>query len=255
MSSSVIVKAILLCYVVASALAAWNTLSPSPNVSIKQVSQGTHTIWVMDYNGLFKYTQKSSISWQTASLPNNLVAQALSVGINDDACAIDQNYQLWCRKYGTTSWVQIPVPANDIVTVDIYSYANSAMVVGSYGGDAWLYVSGSWVKIADSSIQAIIALAIASDGTIAGLDSAGSYYSYSGTGTTWNLVNSGNNFYQLDSGVNSSTDVVVVSTNYPFVDYKKNGSTFSTFSNTISWLTVLNGVIYGTDTNNVLQWV
>jgi hypothetical protein len=111
----------------------------------------------------------------------------------------------------------------------------------------WKYGAGSWVQIADSSTRAVYSASIASDGSIHGVDANGYYVVYSGSGYTWNQQGSSNNYYQVEAKT-SSSDVVVVSTNYPYQDFYLNSGSLSQFSTTKSWLSIYGGNIIGTGT-------
>ena len=232
----------------------WNAISPSPNVNIDQVSQGTNTIWIMDYNGGLQYTSKSSISWHAKSLPSNLQASYLAVGVNDDVCVLDENYQAWCLKAGMSTWNSIPSPVDYAVEIDIYSYSNGGMVITDYYGNVYFYVSaGNWTQIASQYTNSIYDTAIASGGQISAVDTSGNYLTYNPSTGVWTVVYSGYNFFQIDSGV-SATDTILTSSAYPFQDYRKTSTSITNFASSVSWMTILNGYIIGTTTTDVVVW-
>lgn len=246
---------VVLIVIIGTCFAGWNTISPSPLLVLQQVDQGQNTLRVMDTSGVMKSTQKNSISWVQDNLPNGLTVTAMSVGSNDDVCAIDNSfYGIWCRKYGQTTWVQVPGPSGVYpLYIDIYAYSNNAMVIGDSNGNIYLYGSGSWSQIAFATTLPIQAATIAADGTIWGIGPNGNFYSYNANTRTWNLLNSGNNFYQVDSGL-SGTDLVLVSYNNPFLDFTRQSGNIVQFSTVKTSLAIYNGYIVGIDSSNVYYW-
>jgi len=224
----------------------------SPSINVNQIVMGANTITVSDYNGYLKSSHRNTVSWTAKSLPNNMAAQYISSGVNDDLCAIDQNYAIQCVKYGYTTWVNVPAPLTSgyIVQIGIYAYGNNAMVVSDSYMNSFLYGSGSWSEIGTAANNPMVSVDIASDGTIVGVNAAGNTYQYNGTPDSWTQTSSGLGMVQVAAGA-SVSDMAAVSFDYPFIDYIKSSGSFTQFSTTKSNLGILNGIVYATDGTNV----
>lgn len=218
----------------------------SPTVQQSQISEGANTMWVLDTAGNLWSSSKSVINYVPRSIPNGYTAISVDVGTNDDVAVVDQFNNLYVLKYGQSNWVSIPTPVGAQV-VDIYAYASNAMVMVDIYGNVWKFGSGSWSQI--SSGVYYTDATIAADGSIFGTDGSGNLLQYS-SGTTWTSLFANGGYYQVSAGL-SYNDVVAVSSTFPIIDYRRNGSNLNQIGTTLNWLSIYNGNVLGTDGSRV----
>lgn len=255
-----VIAFIFLAFLACTTFATWTAVNPSPTMLIQQCPRSQSSLWVMDYNGLMKSTSKTTIQWISKSLPNNVIAIYLEVAPNNDACVVDEFYDVRVLKSGNTNWVTLPVVSTTetVIKVALFGYTSGGIIANTYEGSVFKFSGSSWTQLSSYTTFPIVHVAIAGDGSIFGLTPSGSLHQYNTTSSAWSstAISSGQNLSQVSAG-HTSDELVATSSNVLFPNFVKSGSGLSSSllgASNKSWLSHGGDKITGCDSSNVYLW-